>query len=143
MQREPVSVGNEIEAPKEHLTREQKRFLERINKEASKLHSHLVGKFTEFIVTCDDPEGGEVYEKMKSVSAQWKLFCKKNNLRPEALNVIEDYCKSTIKEYNEIRNSGYLANSENPPVSASGATQEEANENLKADLAEIERIQEQ
>jgi hypothetical protein len=137
----PVSTGNEVETPKEHLTREQKRFLQRINQEASKLHTHLVDKFTEFIVTCEDPEGGEVYEKMKSLSAQWKLFCKRKNLRPEAFNVIEDYCKSTIKEYNEIRNSGYLATSENPPVSASGSTQEEAEENLKSDLAEIERIQ--
>jgi 5'(3')-deoxyribonucleotidase len=94
------------EAPKpveKKLTREQRRFMQRIETEARRVHEQLAGRFMEYLVTCDNPHSPEVLEKASQISAQWKVFCRRKNLVPAVFNALENYCDGLIKEYQEIK----------------------------------------
>ena len=81
----------EIAYPKESkMTREQIRVKERIEAEANRVYQQLAEKFLSFMVECEDPEGPEVEEKKKQISAQWRLYCTRKQLLPVAYPVIDE-----------------------------------------------------
>jgi uncharacterized protein (DUF849 family) len=85
-------------------TREQRRYRERINQEAADVMKTLKDRFTDFFVTCENPEGEEVQEKIKQISAQWRTHCKRRNLIPAAYPVMDEYMDSVLKEYVDQKN---------------------------------------
>jgi hypothetical protein len=87
-------------APKQkQMTRQQRRFIQRIEQEAHQTLNNLAGKFLEFFTDSDDPEGQEVVDKMNQLSAQWKVYCHSKQLNKEALPMVENYCKAVCEEY--------------------------------------------
>jgi hypothetical protein len=80
-------------------TRDQRRQRERINNEAQQVIKTLQDKFFNFFIECENPEGPEVVEKMKQISAQWRLHCKRRNLIASAYTVLDEYMDNAIKEY--------------------------------------------
>jgi chemotaxis regulatin CheY-phosphate phosphatase CheZ len=94
------STVKTLEAEKaKPLSRQQRRFIERIQEEARILHNQLCEKFIDFLVSSDNPEGEEVKEKAKQLSAQWKVFCHRKGMKEEAFGLIEKHCQHVIQEY--------------------------------------------
>lgn len=87
------------------LTREQRRRVERIEKEAKQTLAQLQEKFLKCVIESDDPEGEDVIKKVDQISAQWKLYCDRKGLLPVARNLILDYCLDVLKEYQNNKKS--------------------------------------
>lgn len=94
--------------PEKKLTREQRRFMERLEKEARQTHANLSEKFFNFIVDSDDPEGQEVVDKMNQICALWKLYCSRKQLNKSAYNLLDQECQILIKLYLEKKSEGIL-----------------------------------
>lgn len=92
----------EIE-PEKPLSREQRRAKERVETEARQVHERMCEKFTDFMIECEDPDGPEVAEKAKSMSAQWKMFCKSRGLKENCYNFMEKYCETVIAEFKRLK----------------------------------------
>jgi hypothetical protein len=84
-------------------TREQRRMRERINNEAQEIIQTLQSRFSDFFLTCENPEGPEVVEKMKVISAQWRAHCKRRNLIPAAYPVLDQYMEDQVKQYYALK----------------------------------------
>ncbi len=89
-----------MEIPKKEipLTRQQRRYKERIEKEASDTLRKLVNKFYETFMECD-PDDPQIEHKRKELSAKWKMHCKKDGLVPSALVLFDDAAKAIIEKY--------------------------------------------
>ena len=87
----------------EHLTREDKRIIARVEKEAQLTHKRLAERFQTYFVTALDPEGEDVKKLASQVSAQWKTFCHRNNLKKEAYPLLQVFCDNLVTEYIKIR----------------------------------------
>jgi len=77
--------------PKDHdkpLTREQRRYKERIESEAKAQLDRLTENYYEFFMD-NDPESEEVAKKHKECNAKWKMYCHARNLMPSALDAFE------------------------------------------------------
>jgi hypothetical protein len=74
---------------------------ERYSDEAKQTLENLAEKFLKFFTDSDNPESPEVEERRKQMNAQWRTYCKKMNLVPEAFETFETYSKGVIKEYHE------------------------------------------
>jgi hypothetical protein len=105
-----LAKGEEIEERKRQAgkvtrpeTREQKRYRERINKEAAEVIKRLQDKFSDFFTTCENPEGEETTKKIAEISAQWRTHCKRRNLVPAAYPVIDTYMEGQVKQYYELK----------------------------------------
>lgn len=81
------------------VSRQQRRFMQRIEQEAHQTFNNLASKFLEFFTDSDDPEGQEVVDKMNQLSAQWKVYCHRKALNPTAQTMIESYCKGVCEQY--------------------------------------------
>lgn len=66
------------------LNRNQRRIKERIENEA-----HLT----------ESPEGDEVKEKIKQMSAQWKNYCHNRNLLPNSYDALKKYMEGVLNQY--------------------------------------------
>lgn len=84
-------------------SRSEKRLREKVNAEAIEILKTMEDRFLSFFATVENPEGEEVPEKVKQISAQWRTYCKRRNLKPEAYTVLDDYMNSTIKEYHKAK----------------------------------------
>ena len=96
-----------LDPPKEKpviLTRTQKRWKEKIEREAETMHMNLVLKFHDFIVTCDSES--EINDKKRQLIAQWVLYCKSKSLLPIAHSVLEQSLNKVIQKY--IQNGGIV-----------------------------------
>jgi hypothetical protein len=87
------------------LTREQQRRKERIEAEANEVFSKACERFDLFIINSDTPEGQEVVDKQREISAQWRLYCKRKQLLPSAYSLVDEHCVKSIKEFYEIKNA--------------------------------------
>jgi hypothetical protein len=102
-----MQVNNETEhvqeeQPKEKpLTREQRRKKEEIEREAEETFNRLSNRFLDFFIDAEDPEGNEVAEKLSTISAQWKSYCNKRQLVPQAKGMMDAYAASVLKDYQE------------------------------------------
>lgn len=99
---EPVNIMDlpDKPAPKQApMTRQQRRFIERVEKEAHQTFNNIASKFLEFFTDADDPEGQEVVDKMNQLSAQWKVYCHQKRLNKEVYSHIENYCKGVCETY--------------------------------------------
>lgn len=81
------------------MTRQERRAMARAEAEARQTLDILTGKFLEFFTDADDPEGQEVVDKMNQLSAQWKVYCHRRNLKKEAHPLVENYCKGVCEQY--------------------------------------------
>lgn len=84
---------------KKDLTRDQKRFLERIESEAKQTFQQLADKFLNLFMASDDPEGEDITERGKQISAQWRTYVKKSKLDDKALPAIEQYISDVKAQY--------------------------------------------
>lgn len=82
------------------LTREQKRYKERIEKEAMSQLNTFVTKFYEFFMDTD-PESPLIEAKKKELSAKWKMYCHHKKLSKQALGLCEGNCEAIIEKYKE------------------------------------------
>lgn len=87
---------------KEQKARQEK-FLEALNKKCSQVHTMLCNKFFDSFLMDPDPDGPHVMAQIKIVSAQWKVFCKRNNLTTDNLDRVEKYCMFLIEQYRNER----------------------------------------
>ena len=81
------------------LTRDQKRFLERIELEAKQTFQLMADKYLNLFMDSDDPEGEELTERGRQISAQWRTYVKKRKLDDKALPAIEKYISDVKSEY--------------------------------------------
>lgn len=86
----------------EQLTRQQRRIKERIENEAKNVHLNLCQKFLAFFLD-NNPNGPEILEMKKELSAKWKVFCFSRNLNKDAVKLVDDYCDNVIMQYNKNR----------------------------------------
>jgi hypothetical protein len=111
MQVEPKEPQTE-EAPKEKvltknerkIQQKQNEFQQRVALEARRTHETLARKFFQFFMDSDNPEGPEVEEKMKQLNAQWKLYCHRSQLVPEAHNLLQKYMDEVVNDYQKEKN---------------------------------------
>jgi hypothetical protein len=99
-----VQRSNEAaEQPKEEkpLSREQRRIKERIEIEAKNTFDLLSDRFLNFFINHDDPEGNEVTQKLAQISSQWKTYCTKRQLIPQAKVMIDDFAASVLSDYRD------------------------------------------
>lgn len=94
----PMGGGETIEPKSKPLTWEQRRFKERIEKEAMFQLNSFVSKFYEFFME-HEPESEEVKTKQKELSAKWKMYCHNKKLSQKALGLVDDNCQRIISEY--------------------------------------------
>lgn len=94
---------SEKEKPEKHLSRHQRRFQERITAEAKQTHELLAEKFLLFFSQADNPEGEEVIERMKQVSAQWRLYCSRRQLNVKAFMAMDEFMDGILKQYQESK----------------------------------------
>lgn len=90
--------------PKEKQAKaRQEKFLNELNRKATQVHTMLCNKFFDSFLLDPDPDGPHVQNQIKIVSAQWKVFCKRNNLTTDALERVEKYCLFIIEQYRNER----------------------------------------
>lgn len=94
-------IGQSIpEKPSKPLTREQRRYKERVERDAMVQLNSFVSKFYEFFMD-NDPESPEIEAKRKELSAKWKMYCHHKNLSAKALPLCDNNCQSIIDKYKE------------------------------------------
>lgn len=91
----PLNPESQKEIP---LTREQRRALERLNKEAGDMIARLVNQWYEFFLD-HDPDGPEVKLKKQEVSAKWRMYCKRRRLVAKAFPAVDEAINQLIEEY--------------------------------------------
>lgn len=84
---------------KENLTREQRRMMERANKEVMQKYDAFAERFLEYFTNHEDPGSDEVLQQAKKMDAQWRVYCKGKNLKIEAYTLIKDFCGKVIEDY--------------------------------------------
>jgi hypothetical protein len=80
-------------------TREQRRRIERINKEVGQTYDSFTERFAMFMVTCENPDGPEVAHKIKQLDAQWRLYCDRKNLKKEGYVIVKNFCEKAVAQY--------------------------------------------
>lgn len=93
-------MAKNLEEPKKErtLTREQRRFKERIEKEAMARLNALVEKFYEFFME-NDPESEAVAAKKKELSAKWKMYVHDRRLNKDAAELFDGAAQKVINKY--------------------------------------------
>lgn len=82
------------------LTREQRRYKERIEKEAMLQLNTFVSKFYEFFMD-NEPESPLIAEKRKELSAKWKMYCHNKGLSQAAFSLCDNNCQKIVDQYQE------------------------------------------
>jgi hypothetical protein len=101
----PTKEFEDKKEPTKPLTREQRRHMDRVEKEAKQVLSQLQERFLKRIMESDDPEGQDVIDFVDQIHAKWKLYCQQKRIMPEAHKLILDYCLDTLKQYSENKKS--------------------------------------
>lgn len=82
------------------ITRQQRRYQERVKNDAMKTLNALVTKFYEFFME-NDPDSHEIAVERKKLSAKWKMYCHSKQLLPPALTLCEEHIDRIIEKYQE------------------------------------------
>lgn len=72
--------------------------MERVQREANEVFNTLAKQFYDEFIG-GDPEGYDVANMKKQVCAKWKMFCKREKLKEEALPLMQEFCENLEKEY--------------------------------------------
>lgn len=99
---DPMSGHREVITEK-HLTREQRRAQERLKSEVEETYKALCDKFLDFFTNHDNPDSDEVIEKVKQLSGQWRIYCKRKNLISALFPAMDKYMDSLLNEYSESK----------------------------------------
>lgn len=86
------------------MNREQRRYMDRVNREAQGKLQMLVNRWYEFFME-NDPEGDEVKDLQKEVSAKWKMYCAHRNIKPEFFTKVDEQCNGLRAQYLQIKNT--------------------------------------
>src|SRR5690348_3513275 len=78
--------------------REQARHNERIAKEANQVLNQLKDRFSSYFFTCENPDSEETQARIKTISAQWKGFCRRKNLLPKFFTIVDEFCNEILEE---------------------------------------------
>lgn len=98
-------TGPQKAAPKEKvMTRQQRRFQERISEEAKAMHEKLAENFLLFFSQHEDPEGQAVQDKIKQISAQWRLYCSRRQLNAKAFLAMDEFMNGILQQYQYAKN---------------------------------------
>lgn len=100
---EVITEEQKQQAEQPPLSREQRRYKERIEADAKKTYEQFTGKFFEFFIHYDNPDSVEVQEKAKHMNAQWKMYCKKMRLVDAAFVMFEDNFKTVLSDYYTLK----------------------------------------
>lgn len=97
-------MSTEVQESKaqKHLTARQRKAIEQANNQANQIVQRLVNSWYDFFLD-NDPESEEVKAKHKEVSAKWKMYCKRRNLKAEVYNLVDESIKKLIEEYQKER----------------------------------------
>lgn len=98
----PPAQPAEEKKQEKPLSREQRRIIDRVNREAHERLGSLVEHFFEFFME-HDPQSVEVEDKKKEVSAKWKMYVHNRRLSKEALNLCEEKCDELIAQYLQFK----------------------------------------
>ncbi len=82
------------------LTREQRRFKDRVESEATLQLNTFISRFYEFFMD-NDPESEEVTKKRKELSAKWKMYCGRKNFKAEAFPLFDTAAQKIVDQFNE------------------------------------------
>lgn len=85
-------------APK-HLTREQKREIDRATQKAMQQFQALCVRFSEFIYNTDNITDEMVNARRNELNAKWSLYVKENRLNDSSKTAFRDYCVELYKAY--------------------------------------------
>jgi hypothetical protein len=97
----------ERERVEKPLTREQRRHVERVEKEALQVLNQLQDQFLKSVLDSNDPEGEAMIERADQISAKWKVYCHRKGLLPSAHQMIYDFCiDDVLNDYSANKNSG-------------------------------------
>lgn len=86
-------------------TREQRRMMDRKNKEVQEVFNKVAEKFLDYFTNHDEPESHEVTQKTKQLDAQWRTYCNRQNLKAVAYPIVKDYCQGVIDDYIKNKNT--------------------------------------
>ena len=75
----------------------------KVNKEATRIQALLCNRFFDYFISTENPDSPEVDDKLRSISAQWKVFCAKMGFKKEAFLVVENYCRMVLAEYKKMK----------------------------------------
>lgn len=89
----------QINPPAPQLSRQQRRYKERIESEANQTYASITKKFFNYLVTHDNPTGQEVADRIEQISAQWKMYCRKMNLVKDVYDMFDKYANGLLEEY--------------------------------------------
>jgi hypothetical protein len=100
-----AEIAPSEEKPKEErkLSREQRRYQDRVNEDAGRVYEILARKFFQFFIE-NDPESDAVAQKAKEVVAKWRMYCGKNRLTEKAFTLMQAHCDLVIQQYKEAKN---------------------------------------
>lgn len=94
-------IGQSLpEKQPKQLTREQRRYKERVENEAMIQLNSFVSKFYEFFME-NDPESPLIETKKKELSAKWKMYVHHKGLSTKALDLCDGNCQAIIEKYKE------------------------------------------
>lgn len=85
------------------LTREQRRYQERVTQEAQQTLSILSKKLIDALMLDDDPNSDSFKELIKVTSSKWKVYASRTKLNVESYSAIDKFGNSLISQYNEIK----------------------------------------
>ena len=99
----PPSEPKKLSKKEKELQRKEEERLHKLNQESTAVFNRLSNKFFDFFLDHPEPDGPEVLSKIKEVSAQWKIFCRRHNIVPQFYNNMENHCTYIVEDYRNER----------------------------------------
>jgi hypothetical protein len=98
------------------LDRDEIRRREAVNKEVQATLAQSSQKFLTFFLNSEDPEGKEVVERMETLDAQWRTFCKRKHLIPAAYPLLKQEMNGIIQDYIKEKERGKETTEQPQPI---------------------------
>lgn len=89
--------------PSKPLSRNQRRDKERRELEAKGVYESLCKKFFDHFIKSNEPDGFELEVMRKQINTQWKVYCNRASLIPDAYKMFDEYSLGLIKEYKDTK----------------------------------------
>lgn len=102
------------------LTRQEKRRRDHVNQEANRTIQQLSDQFMNFFLEAEDPEGEAVVNKMKEISAKWRMYCQRKGLIPAAYPVLDQYMDQCLVDFYKNKEGKNEQEENKPAIEAHG-----------------------
>ncbi len=99
------SIGTKEDANTNKLTREQRRAIDRINKEAEATYKRLCEQYYTIFMD-NDPDGTVVLAKEIEVLTKWKMYAVSRQFSDDAKGILKQYIDQVRKQYNDAKAQG-------------------------------------